>query len=84
MSVVAALNPCVRKIVFETTNHDDLFSIVERMRTRTDIAEQGVESLAIGLKLVGELLLKNRKLPMFAALHQALGAFIVQLKGGMA
>jgi hypothetical protein len=71
-------------LVFETTNHDDLFSIVERMRTRTDIPGQDVESLAIGLKLLGEVVLKNRKSPMFAGLHHALGAFIGQLKGGTA
>lgn len=71
-------------LVFETTNHDDLFAIVERMRQRTDIPGEDVESLAIGLKMLGEVVLKHRKLPMFVPLHQALGEFIVRLKGGSA
>jgi Domain of Unknown Function with PDB structure (DUF3861) len=68
-------------LVFETTNHDDLFVIVERMRMRADIPAQDVEPLAIGLKLLSEVVLKHRKSPLFVTLHEALGAFIGKLKG---
>lgn len=69
-------------LVFETTNHDDLFTIVERMRGRADIPEDDVESLTIGLKLLSEVALKHRKAPLFAQLQESLGAFIGKLKGG--
>lgn len=69
-------------LVFETTNHDDLFAIVERMRARADIPADDVESVAVGLKLLSEVTLKHRKAPLFAPLKEALGAFIGQLKKG--
>jgi hypothetical protein len=67
-------------LVFETTNHDDIFAILWRLRGRTDIPADDVESLAVGLKLLSEVTLKNRKAPLFAPLKEALGAFIGQLK----
>lgn len=69
-------------LVFETTNHDDLFVIVERMRANPVVPEQDAESLAIGLKLLSEIVLKHRKAPLFAPLYAALGAFIGKLKSG--
>lgn len=71
-------------LVFETTNHDDLFVIVERIRSRADIPADDAESLAIGLKLLSEIALKHRKAPLFASLYEALGAFIGKLKSGNA
>lgn len=71
---------CETPLVFETSNHDDLFSIVERVRARADIPADDVESLAVGLKLLSEVTLKNRKAPLFAPLKEALGTFIGQLK----
>lgn len=73
--------PCEKPpLVFETTNHDDLFVIVERMRARADIPAEDVEPLAIGLKVLSEIVLKHRKAPLFTALYAALGAFISKLK----
>jgi hypothetical protein len=68
-------------LVFETTNHDDLLAIVERMRTRTDMPTEDTAPLAIGLKLFSEIALKHRKNPLFADVMETLGAFIGRLKG---
>ena len=35
---------------FEVGNHDDVFAIVERMRTRADLAPEAATALAVGLK----------------------------------
>lgn len=61
---------------FETGNHDDLFPIIERARVAglTDLDESA--ALALGLKLFGEVLLKHRKDPLFAALQPAFHEFI--------
>lgn len=67
-------------LVFETTNHDDLFAIVEKIRARVDIRRPDVEPLAIGLKLLSEVALQHRKTPLFAQLQESLGAFIGKLK----
>jgi hypothetical protein len=68
-------------LVFETTNHDDLFAIVAKMKTRTDIAPEDATPLAIGLKMFGEIALAHRKEPLFADITQAVGTFIERLKG---
>lgn len=68
-------------LVFETTNHDDLFGIVERMKTRSDIAQEEAAPLAIGLKLFTEVALMHRREPLFEGVMEAVGAFIGRLKG---
>lgn len=68
-------------LVFETTNHDDLFAIVERIRTRNDIAPEEAAPLAIGLKLFSEVALMHRREPLFLGVMDAVGTFIGRLKG---
>jgi hypothetical protein len=66
----------------EFDNHDDIFSIIARMESRQLFAEPGqAAELAIGLKLFSEVMLKNRELPLFAALRPAFGEFMKQLQG---
>jgi hypothetical protein len=67
-------------LVFEVSNHDDLFGIVARMRARTDITPEETAPLAIGLKLLGEIALAHRNEALFADITKAVGAFIGRLK----
>lgn len=67
-------------LVFEATNHDDLFAIVERMRARTDLPPEDAAPLAIGLKLFSEVALMHRGSPLFSGLRESLRAFIGRLK----
>ena len=68
-------------LVFTTRNHDDLMSIVEKMKSRPELSAEDATDLAIGLKLFGEVMLRNRELPLFADMQPALGSFIKKLKG---
>lgn len=61
---------------FETGNHDDLFPIIERARAAGLTDQDESAALALGLKLFGEVLLKHRKDPLFAALQPAFREFI--------
>lgn len=48
-------------LVFEAVNHDDLFKIVEVMKGKMDLDEEDATAFAFGLKLFGEVLLKNKE-----------------------
>ncbi|MDB5267054.1 MAG: hypothetical protein JWP58_94 [Hymenobacter sp.] len=68
----------------EFDNHDDIFSIIERMEGRQLFAEPGqAAEFAIGLKLFSEVMLKNRELPLFAEFRPAFSEFMKKLKGGV-
>ena len=65
---------------FETGSHDDLFAIVERARLRGDFDEVDTVAFAVGLKLFSEVMLKNRKNPVFEKLSPAMAEFMARLK----
>jgi hypothetical protein len=64
------------------SNHDDIFAIIERQRERDFFGDvnQSTE-FAIGLKLFSEVMLKNRKNPLFEELEPAFALFMKRLKG---
>jgi len=65
---------------FETGNHDDIFSIIARSRSKGHFDEDTSAALALGLKLFSEVMLKQRKHPLFADIQQPLREFIGKLK----
>lgn len=67
-------------LVFETVNHDELFSIVERIRAKAIVPDDEAASFAIGLKLLTETMLHHRKHPLFAELGPHIGTFMKTLK----
>ncbi|MEQ6290598.1 DUF3861 domain-containing protein [Vogesella sp. GCM10023246] len=73
----AALHP---PLSFETGNHDDVFSIIERSRAKGVFDADTAASLALGLKLFSEVMLKHRDHPVFAELHEPMRAFIGRFK----
>jgi DNA-binding PadR family transcriptional regulator len=50
---------------FRAGNHDDIFSIVARLRGSRQFDSDTSAQLALGLKLFSEVMLKNRKHPLF-------------------
>ncbi|QKJ86393.1 DUF3861 domain-containing protein [Paramixta manurensis] len=71
---------------FEVENHDDILAIVERLRQREDLDFGADDSAAfgVGLKLFSEVMLENRKHPVFTPLRDAFREFMVGLKKGTA
>lgn len=57
---------------FEVENHDDIVSIAHRMNGRFDLGEESSKAFAIGLKLFGEVLLKNRNREPFSLIDRRL------------
>jgi hypothetical protein len=68
------------ELVFEAVNHDDIISIVQRIRASGHYSEDEAASLGIGLKLFSEVMLKRKDDPLFAALRPAISSFIGGLK----
>ena len=70
-----------RSLMFESACHDDLLGLVERVREKRVVANANASAaMIVGLKLFGEIALAERKNPMFAEVHAALGSFIQALK----
>lgn len=67
------------ELIFE--NHDNVFSIIEKMKNKDLFNDQQqATEFAIGLKLFSEVMLKNRKNPLFEELAPAFGEFMKKLK----
>ena len=70
-----------RSLVFEAACHDEILGIVDRVRERRVLPNaNAAAAMAVGLKLFGEVVIAERKDPMFAEMHAALGNFIRGLK----
>ena len=68
-------------LVFEAACHDELIGIVDRVRAKRVVADaDAAAAMMVGLKLFGEVVIAERKDPMFAEVHGALGHFIRALK----
>jgi len=74
--------PLQDPLVLEFENHDEIFKIINIMRAKNlfETENQSVE-FAIGLKLFSEVMLKNRKHPLFEDFFPAFGDFMKKLKG---
>jgi len=74
---VEALSPDTKAepLQFEVANHDDILAIARRMNGRFDLDEESNSALAIGMKLLGEIVLKHRNTEPFSTLRPALSDF---------
>lgn len=68
-------------IALDFTNHDDIFSIIERLKANGLFGdEQQSVEFAIGLKLFSEVMLRHRNDSLFEELMPAFGEFMKKLK----
>ena len=65
---------------FECSAHDDILALVQRSRQRSDFDADTAAAFTVGLKLLGEVILKNRKHPFFEELGPQFGQFMKRLK----
>jgi hypothetical protein len=71
----------LKSLEFEFENHDDIFKIMEVVEAK-DLFENKNDSVefSLGLKLFSEVMIRNRKHPLFEELMPAFGAFMKKLK----
>lgn len=71
-----------KPLQFEIGNHDDIFAVVERLRSRSDLDKETASALGVGLKLFGEVMLENKNHQLFADFLPHFGQFMKNLKKG--
>jgi len=65
---------------FNVANHDDIFSIVERLQQSAFFDEETTRAFAVGLKLFSEVMLENRNHELFKDFLPQFGQFMKHLK----
>ncbi len=65
---------------FEVKNHDDILAIAERAKGRAGLDDDSSAALAISLKLFSEVMLMNRRHPLFAEIQGPFREFIQAFK----
>ena len=68
-------------LIFEVSNHDDIFQIVQRMLALDDFDDSSAKSLAVGLKLFSEVMLEHKDHPLFSSFQPQFSQFMKELKG---
>ncbi|MCO8080838.1 MULTISPECIES: DUF3861 domain-containing protein [Acinetobacter] len=67
-------------LVFTAYNHDDIFKVLEKLQQKKIIDEESMKSFAVGLKLMGEVLLENKDIPLFKDFSPQFIEFIKSIK----
>jgi len=65
---------------FDATCHDDMIGIVERARATTGLNADEAAAMAVGLKLLGEVVLREKHNTLFDPLRSGIRDFIAGLK----
>ncbi|PJK09176.1 hypothetical protein CO614_01820 [Lysobacteraceae bacterium NML120232] len=66
---------------FNAPNHDNILEIVERIAQREDFTPEMAARFAVGLKLMGEVMLENRTQPLFVELKPHFMEMMKIIKG---
>ena len=66
---------------FQVDAHDEILALVERTPQRGDSHADTAAAFIVGLKLLGEVMLKNRSHPLFEEFGPQFGQFMQRLKG---
>lgn len=67
-------------LTFTVTNHDDILAFADRIADKQVLPDDSAAPFAVGLKLFTEVLLQNRKNPLFSELQPHIAAFMRRLK----
>ncbi|MDR1530446.1 MAG: DUF3861 domain-containing protein [Burkholderiales bacterium] len=71
------------QLQFDFDNHDNIFAIVESLRTRDDlVSAREIPQLVMGLKLLGKVIMENRQHPLFSAFSLHFAELMKALKKG--
>ncbi|SIS69431.1 DUF3861 family protein [Phaeovulum vinaykumarii] len=66
----------VSPVVFNVSNHDDILGMIARF----NLTEDHDRAFFVGLKLLGEAMLEDRKNPLYAEFLPQFAAFMKRLK----
>lgn len=66
---------------FDVSAHDEILALVGRSRQRGDFDADTAAAFTVGLKLLGEVMLRHRTHPLFEAFGPQFGEFMRRIKG---
>lgn len=72
--------PAPAPMQFDVENHDDIFTVVERLARRQEFSGNDARAFGVGLKLFSEVMIKNRQAPLFADFLPHFADFMKELK----
>lgn len=70
----------VPPLKFEVGNHDEILSIIEKIKSRNDFNADDATAFGVGLKLFTEVMLDNRKNDLFSDFYPQMRDFMKVLK----
>ncbi|MBS4431749.1 DUF3861 family protein [Pectobacterium punjabense] len=69
-----------RTLSFEFSLHDDLFKLLEKVDGKMDMTLEQTQAFMVGLKLFGEVMMQQRKHPLFKEFAAPFREFMMNLK----
>ncbi|MDN2481301.1 DUF3861 domain-containing protein [Vibrio agarivorans] len=69
-----------KTLTFEMQDREDLLAIVETLNAKSGLAENEATRLAVALRLMGPVMMKDRKHPLFANFFPHFKDFMTNLK----
>lgn len=75
-------NTAVQQMSFDTTNHDDIFAILDKVDDRLGFSHEQTQGFIVGLKLFSEVMLAERQHPLFSEFGPQFKLFMKKLKSG--
>lgn len=69
-----------RTLQFEVRDREDMFKVVEKLRQDSGLEEQTSTQLGVALRLLGPVMMHNRKHPLFVDFMPHFKDFMVNLK----
>lgn len=67
-------------LTFTHTSHDDIIAVAETVRKSTGLEPDAAAATAVGLKLLGEIMLREKDNTLFDPLRSGIREFIQDLK----
>ena len=68
-------------LTFDVPNHDNIFDIVKLTEQREGFTPEMAQRFAVGLKLMGEMMMENKDNPLFAELKPHFMEMMKVIKG---
>lgn len=70
----------LQTMTFEIEDREDMFAIVEKMKQSSGLDEQAATRLGVSIRLLGPLMMQDRKHPLFADFMPHFKTFMQNLK----
>ncbi|PMH44457.1 hypothetical protein BCU68_02845 [Vibrio sp. 10N.286.49.B3] len=71
----------IKTLQFETQDRENIFDVVDKLQQGSGLEKAEATKLGVALRLLGPIMMKNRKHPLFSDFMPHFKAFMINLKG---